>query len=133
MKIENIMVLILAFVLTCCQKHSTPVKEKTIVRRDTVIYRITFRDTVLYRYDTIRIKHFVHSDTAWFPPPAAPIETGIKKKRIINPNNFGIGPSVGAYYSPFNGFDVNIGFGIQYYFLSIPTIRKPHLGHKHHR
>ena len=89
-----------------------------------------YRDTIIYRYDTVRVRHYVHSDTLWSPAPVATISNGVaKKKKVINPSNFGIGPSVGAYYSPFNGFDINIGFGVQYYFLSIPTIRKPHLHH----
>ena len=123
----------LALILIGCQKKTAPVRERAVVRKDTVIYRVTYRDTLVYRYDTVIVKHFVHSDTAWLPSPSAPSEptTPVKKKRIINPNNFGIGPSIGAYYSPYNGFDVNIGFGVQYYILSIPSIRKPHLGHKH--
>lgn len=114
---------------------TAPVREKAVATRDTVVYRVTYRDTMIYRYDTVRIKHFVHADTAWLPSPSAPGKAvpPAKNKRVINPNNFGIGPSIGAYYSPYNGFDVNIGFGIQYYLLSIPTIRKPHLGHKHRR
>src|SRR5262249_51626083 len=104
--------------------------------KDSIIYNVIHRDTVVYRYlyDTIRIKHFVHADTVWESlPPAETTAAVMKKRKVINinPNNFGIGPSVGAYYSPFNGFDVNIGFGVQYYFLSIPTIRRPHL--RHHR
>ena len=124
----------LIVLITGCQQRATPVAARAL-KKDTIIYTVTYRDTMIYRYDTIRIKHFVHSDTAWLPPAFTPIPATapVKKKRTINPNNFGIGPSVGAYYSPYNGFDVNIGFGIQYYLLSIPTIRKPHLGHKHRR
>lgn len=103
--------------------------------KDSIVYRIAYRDTTIYRYDTIRIKHFIHSDTVWTSPNASSISvpTSERKKRIINPNNWGIGPSVGAYYSPFNGFDVNIGFGIQYYLLAIPSFRNPHFGHKRKR
>ncbi len=97
--------------------------------KDSVVYRITYRDTVVYRYDTVRIKHFVHSDTLWTTPSSI-VATPPRKKHGINPNNWGIGPSVGAYYSPYNGFDVNIGFGIQYYLLAVPSFRNPHLGHK---
>lgn len=100
--------------------------------KDSIVYRIAYRDTTIYRYDTIRIKHFIHSDTVWASPNFSSISvpTSERKKRIINPNNWGVGPSVGAYYSPFNGFDVNIGFGIQYYLLAIPNFRNPHFGHK---
>lgn len=99
--------------------------------KDSTVYRITYRDTIIYKYDTVQIRHYVHSDTLWSPAPVATGNAPARKRKVINPNNFGIGPSVGAYYSPFNGFDINIGFGVQYYFLSIPTIRKPHL--RHHR
>lgn len=103
--------------------------------KDSVVYRITYRDTVIYRYDTVRIKHYVHSDTVWATPviPPVSISTPSKRKHAINPNNWGIGPSVGAYYSPYNGFDVNVGFGIQYYLLAVPSFRNPHLGHKRKR
>ena len=130
-KMNTFMLMLLSLAWTSCHQQSAPVKERTLVKKDSVVYNITFRDTVIYRYDTVRIKHFVHSDTAWLPSPGRPAGPLEKKKKIINPSNFGIGPSVGAYYSPFNGFDVNIGFGVQYYFLSIPTIRKPNMGHKH--
>lgn len=79
--------------------------------KDSVVYRITYRDTIVYKYkyDTIRIKHYVHSDTVWAAPKVAAVSIppSEKKKHLINPNNWGIGPSVGAYYSPYNGFDVN--------------------------
>ncbi len=99
--------------------------------KDSVIYRFTYRDTIIYRFDTVRIKHFLHSDTVWTTPAI----TGVpkKKKWAINPNNWGIGPSIGTYYSPYNGFDVNVGFGIQYYLLAVPSFRNPHLGRKKHR
>jgi len=100
-----------------------------VALKDTIIYRISYRDTIIYKYDTVQIRHYVHTDTIRSAVPAATTNTSVKKRKVINPNNFGIGPSVGAYYSPFNGFDINIGFGVQYYFLSIPTIRKPHLHH----
>jgi hypothetical protein len=95
--------------------------------KDSIVYKIIYRDTVIYRYDTVRVKHYVHSDTLWTTPTVAVVE---KKKGLINRNNWGIGPSVGAYYSPFNGFDVNIGFGVQYYLFAIPSFRNPHTGHK---
>jgi hypothetical protein len=102
--------------------------------RDSIVYKIIYRDTVIYRYDTVRVKHYVHSDTLWTTPTVAVAEnpaTGQAGKRgVINRNSWGIGPSVGAYYSPFNGFDVNIGFGVQYYLFAIPSFRNPHTGHK---
>ncbi len=101
--------------------------------KDSVVYRFIYRDTVVfkYKYDTIRIAHYIHSDTLWTTPTVKPVTS--QKKHVINPNSWGIGPSLGAYYSPFNGFDVSIGFGIQYYFLAIPSFRNPHLGHKRKR
>lgn len=99
------------------------------ITKDSIVTRIIYRDTVIYRYDTVRVKHYVHSDTIWQDPKIASASTG-KKWRMLNPNNWGIGPSVGAYYSPINGFDVNIGFGIQYYILAIPSFRNPHTGHR---
>jgi len=119
----------LLFVLTC----SPDLRAQTVRVKDSVVYKITYRDTVIhrYKYDTIRVKHYVHSDTVWANPV---VETLAPRKRhAINPNNWGIGPSVGAYYSPINGFDVNIGFGIQYYILAIPSFRNPHLGHRRNR
>jgi len=120
---------LLAFfcVLPMCSKGQS---QQHPTMKDTIIYRTIYRDTIVYKYDTVRVRHYVHSDTLWSPAPASVANTGpAKKKRVINPTNFGIGPSIGAYYSPFNGFDINIGFGVQYYFLSIPTIRKPHMHH----
>lgn len=124
MKISFIIVMILFPLVTFSQLKT----------KDSVVYRITYRDTVVYKYkyDTIRIKHYVHSDTVWAAPKVAAVSIppSEKKKRLINPNSWGIGPSVGAYYSPYNGFDVNIGFGVQYYLLAIPSFRNPHFGHK---
>ncbi len=107
-------------------------QDTRIIRKDSVVKRIVYRDTIVYqyKYDTIRIKHYIHSDTAWTVPVVA-VEK--KKKGFINQANWGIGPSVGAYYSPFNGFDVNVGFGVQYYLLAVPSFRNPHLGHKRKR
>jgi hypothetical protein len=97
---------------------------QAIRTKDSVIYRIVYRDTIVYRHDTVRIRHYVFtSNTAVAPVTVA------RKKRLINPNSWGIGPSVGAYYSPFNGFDVNIGFGVQHYFLAVPSFRNPHMKH----
>jgi hypothetical protein len=98
--------------------------------KDSVIYKFIYRDTMIYRYDTIRIKHFVHSDTLWTTPNVA---TEQKRTGLFNRNSWGIGPSVGTYYSPYNGFDVNIGFGVQYYLFSVPSFRNPHMGHKRKR
>ena len=103
--------------------------------KDSIVYRIIFKDTIIYRYDTIRIKHFVRADTLWTPSHSSTDDKDIpiRKKRVLNPNNWGIGPSVGAYYSPFNGFDIKIGFGLQYYILSIPSFKNPHMGHRRNK
>ncbi len=121
--------LITLLVIVC---FTISVAQKTT--KDSVVVRIIYRDSIIHRYtyDTIRVKHYVHSDTVWTTPKVV-IEPTTKRRRALNPNNWGIGPSVGAYYSPFNGFDVNIGFGIQYYLLAIPSFRNPHLGHKRNR
>ena len=99
------------------------------VYKDSVAYRITFRDTIVYRYDTIRIKHYVHSDTIGIGPYAPPLAYDVpKRKGWYNPNSWGIGPMVGAYYSPYHGFDLNVGFGVQYYLFAVPSFRNPHMG-----
>jgi hypothetical protein len=118
---RKILLSIFIFLFTC------PLASFSQRAKDSVVYRITYRDTIVYRYDTVRIKHFVHSDTLW----TTPIVTDVAKRK--RQNNWGIGPSVGAYYSPYNGFDVNVGFGIQYYLFSVPSFRNPHLGHKRKR
>ena len=92
------------------------------VYKDSVLYRITFRDTIIYRYDTVWIKHYIHSDTS-ASASAAP-----NAKGLFNRNSWGIGPMVGAYYSPYHGFDVNVGFGVQYYLFAVPSFRNPHMG-----
>ena len=105
--------------------------QKNIVYKDSVVYHITIRDTIVYRYDTVRIKHFIHSDTLWNSPNALTISTAAPKRHgWYNPNSWGIGPMLGAYYSPFHGFDVNIGFGIQYYLFAVPSFRNPHMGYR---
>ncbi len=110
--------------------------QKNVVARDSVVRRIIYRDTIIYKqffkHDTVHIRHFVFSDTVKTDQLAISKsnDSPARKKHLINPNNWGIGPSVGAYYSPFNGFDVNIGFGVQYYLLAIPSFRNPHLGHR---
>jgi hypothetical protein len=106
--------------------------QNRIIYRDTIVHRIIYKDTVVYRYDTIKVMRYVRLDTLWSPSAMPLVSTApeTKKKGLINPNNWGIGPSIGAYYSPFHGFDLNIGFGIQYYFLAIPTFRNPHMGHR---
>ena len=73
-----------------------------IAQRDTVLYRITYRDTVIYRTDTVLIKD----------------------KRQINLDKWGIGPNMGAFYSPIGGVDAYIGVGIQYSFTRLPIFRK---------
>ena len=126
--------LLLSLIVCCCNPHTT--SSPRIKTKDSIVYNIAYRDTTIYRYDTIRIKHYVRIDTVWtVQPDELPLRTvkNTKNKKLINPNNFGIGPSFGAYYSPFNGFDVNVGFSIQYYILSIPNFRKPHLHGKHNK
>lgn len=123
------------FIILFLLSFFTSVGQSQIVYRDSVVKRIIYRDTVIYRqvfrHDTVRIRHYIFSDTLHeSKAPAIQVASEGKKKKLINPNNWGIGPSVGAYYSPINGFDVNIGFGIQYYMLAIPSFRNPHLGHR---
>jgi hypothetical protein len=102
--------------------------------KDTVIYNITYRDTIIYRYETVQIKQYIYSDTvSSLKPIVADSGIATRKKRTINPYNWGIGPSVGAYYSPYHGFDINVGFGVQYYILSVPNFRNPHMGNRRHR
>jgi hypothetical protein len=94
--------------------------------KDSITYRHIYRDTIIYRYDTIRVKFYVRTDTVWASTDQVTADSK-KRKTLFNPNSWGIGPSAGAYYSPFNGFDVNIGFGIQYYLFAVPSFRNPHL------
>lgn len=49
--------------------------------KDSVIRRIIYHDTIIYRYDTVRIKHFVHSDTVWANPSATSHRTISGKER----------------------------------------------------
>lgn len=97
--------------------------------RDTVIYNVTYRDTVIYRYETVLIKQFVYSDTIRSTDPTNS-EIPKQKKKAFNSNNWGIGPSLAAYYSPYHGFDVAIGFGVQYYLWAVPSFRTPHTARK---
>ena len=115
---------ILLLCLVCLLSIGAYSQTKT---KDSIVYRIKYKDTIVYRYDTVRIKHYVHSDTVWTDPN---LVSAKPKKKGFNSAQWGIGPSFGMYYSPFNGFDMNIGFGVQYYFLAIPSIRNPHLGHR---
>ncbi len=103
--------------------------QEKITIKDSIIYRRIYRDTIIYKYDTIRVTYTIQTDTVWNSG-----DQDAKKKKGYNPNNWGIGPSVGAYYSPYNGFDINIGFGIQYYLFAVPSFRKPHTRQKreHH-
>ena len=116
--------------LLLCNPHCGFSQVKTVYK-DSIVYRITFRDTIVYRYDTVRIKHYIHSDTVGIAP-YAPVAANIvpKRKGWYNPNSWGIGPMVGAYYSPYHGFDVNIGFGVQYYLFAVPSFRNPHMGNR---
>jgi hypothetical protein len=119
------------FVLTtsfCCNQIRA---QNNVIYKDSVVYRTTFRDTTIYRYDTITIKYYIHTDTVRANVDKQLPAQAARQKKLLNPNNWGIGPSVGAYYSPFHGFDVNIGFGVQYYFFSIPSFKNPHMGSRH--
>jgi hypothetical protein len=98
--------------------------------KDTVIYKITYRDTVIYRYETVLIKQFVYSDTIRSTDVATSSGIPEKKKKAFNANNWGIGPSLAAYYSPYHGFDIAIGFGVQYYLFAVPSFRTPHMARK---
>ncbi len=120
-----LMVLLLCPVISYSQKDSV---------KDTVIYNITYRDTIIYRYETVLIKQYIYSDTvSSVKPIVASSDASGKKKRAINPYNWGIGPSLGAFYSPYHGFDINVGFGVQYYILSVPNFRNPHMGGRRNR
>jgi hypothetical protein len=121
--------LLLCLLLVVLQ--TTGQAQKQIVTVDSVVYHIMYRDTVVYRYDTVRIKRYIKSDTLWSGEGAtALIPATSKKKGWYNPSAWGIGPSVGAYYSPFHGFDLNVGFGVQYYLFAVPSFRNPHMGAK---
>lgn len=125
--------ILLALALLLILAYQQKILAQNIVVKDSIVYRTIYRDTIIHRYsyDTIRIKHYVHTDTLWAPSSPASVEIPSPKKRgKLNPTSWGIGPSVGAYYSPYNGFDMNIGFGVQYYLFAIPSFRNPHLGHK---
>ena len=108
----------------------TPARSQGKVQyKDSIVYRITFRDTTIYRYDTVRINHYIHSDTIRDQHTAGPAAGGYRERKgLFNHDSWGIGPMVGAYYSPYHGFDVNIGFGVQYYLFSVPSFRNPHMG-----
>jgi hypothetical protein len=113
-----------------CSQHN-------ITDKDSVVYHFIYRDTVIYKTDTVKVRLYVYADTLQTEPDTQ-TPSSEKRNRRINTSNWGIGPSAGAYYSPFNGFDVNFGFGIQYYFISIPSFRNPHMknrgsrSHIHH-
>ncbi len=131
---KNILRTILFTCLLAWMNMSAGAQAKFVIK-DSVVKRVTYRDTIIYRqvfkHDTVHVRHFVFSDTVRAEQPISiAASTSSRKKGLINPNNWGIGPSIGAYYSPYNGFDVNIGFGIQYYLLAVPSFRNPHLGHK---
>lgn len=87
--------------------------------KDTMLYRVTYKDTVIYR------SFYKYKEEAMDKPFVE------KQKKIkFNMDQIGIGPTLGVFYSPYNGFDINVGFGISYYISSIPAIRKPHK-HRH--
>jgi hypothetical protein len=106
--------------------------QQKIIYRDSVVYRISYRDTMIYKYDTVKIRLYVQSDTIWNSKGPNPVPAKAPKAKFFNPNAWGIGPTVGAYYSPFNGFDINLGFGVQYYLFAVPSFRKPHMKIKKH-
>jgi len=96
--------------------------------RDTLVYKIIYRDTVIYRYDTMHIRQYIYSDTLRTSKPiVASSSATVEKKRKLNPTNWGIGPSAGVLYSN-HGLDAYIGFGVQYYMFAVPSFRKPHMG-----
>jgi hypothetical protein len=122
----HIQFVILIFIMASFCPAKKAMAQKNILHKDSIVYNISFRDTVIYRYDTIQVKYYVRTDTV--RENTTVTQAGpVKRKRKYNPNSWGIGPSVGAYYSPFNGFDMNIGFGIQYYLFAVPSFRNPHM------
>lgn len=131
MEMRNILVILMAGLFGIYFSAETS-SAQTITPKDSIQYRITYRDTIIYKYDTVNVKYYVATDTLW--GSSAKSSTGkVRKYRLFNPNSWGIGPSVGTYYSFFNGFDVNIGFGIQYYLFAVPSFRTPHLRNKRER
>jgi hypothetical protein len=116
---------VLFFVISIQAKAQT-----RVIYKDSIVKRIIYRDTIIYKHDTVKLRHFIYTDTVRENTNASPIKSVSQRKRkMLNPNSWGIGPTLGAYYSPINGFDVNIGFGIQYYILSVPSFRNPHMKH----
>ncbi len=91
--------------------------QNCFAQRDTIIYNIKYVDTVIY------IKRYIYVDTVGVSPHHASSNSS---------SNWGIGPTFGAYYSPYNGFDINIGFGIQYYMFNkfFNRTKNPHTGQK---
>jgi hypothetical protein len=117
---------VVAFILlTTVLPSFSQTNAKDTFTKDTVIYRITYKDTVIYQYDTVYIRTTVKADTLGKTASAT-----TKKNKFFNANSWGIGPTLGAYYSFYNGFDVNIGFGIQYYMFAVPGFRNPHMRQK---
>jgi hypothetical protein len=114
--------LVFAF-LSIFQISKVAAQNRSVIK-DTIIYRISYKDTTIYKYDTVRVRVVITTDTIRNDNVKAQTPT---KRRLFNPNSWGIGPTAGAYYSPFNGFDMNIGFGIQYYLFAVPSFRNPHM------
>ena len=114
--------------MTCPQSG---LAQTNIVYKDSIVYKIAFRDTTIYQYNTVRINRYVHSDTIKLSSGVTqtPATTSVKKG-LMNGNNWGVGPTAGAYYSPYNGFDINIGFGVQYFLFTLSGNRNPHMGHR---
>lgn len=73
--------------------------------KDSIIYNIIHRDSVIYVYDTLMVTRKITQAA-----------TSPTKKKFYDPNNWWIGPSVGTYYSPYHGFDLSVGLGVWYYF-----------------
>lgn len=76
----------------------------------------TIRDSVIYVIDTVYVHHYI--DTV-VQPVSNNSDKKFKSLLKFNPSNLGVGPSFGGYYSPFHGFDLLLGFGVQYYFTNI--------------
>jgi hypothetical protein len=125
-RILNPLVLTVTWVLV---SYLASFSQTITLSKDSLIYRYIYRDTIVYRYDTVRIVRYIYADTVWTSSTQpGPSNQAAKKKGWYNPNSWGIGPMAGAYYSPYHGFDFNIGFGIQYYLFAVPSFRNPHMG-----
>lgn len=103
------------------------------------------KDSTIYKIDTVYIYKYITIDTVYGhqKPTADPNSSqtpaeqhaALKKGKLeFNTSNLGIGPSFGAYYSPFNGFDMIVGFSVQYFLTSLPVKwRRAHMAMHHNR